>query len=140
TAYASMRQAEPVAQLEGGEGNLILPDLGSVDFFGVNARPFLMGGIGVCALGLVFGLITFTRLQRMPVHRAMLEVSELIYETCKTYLATQIRFIGVLWVFIGAIMVVYFKFLATDAAGAHMGWGTVGIILAFCLIGISGRV
>jgi len=140
TAYASMRQVEPVAQVEGGEANLILPDLGSVDFLGINARTLLMGGIGVCALGLVFGLITFTRLQRMPVHRAMLEVSELIYETCKTYLATQIRFIGVLWVFIGAIMVVYFKFLATDAAGAHMGWGTVGIILAFSLIGIGGSV
>ncbi|HTL03001.1 MAG TPA: sodium-translocating pyrophosphatase [Vicinamibacterales bacterium] len=140
TTYASMRQVEPVAQVEGGEANLILPDLGSVDFLGINARTLLMGGIGVCALGLVFGLITFTRLQRMPVHRAMLEVSELIYETCKTYLATQIRFIGVLWLFIGAIMVVYFKFLATDAAGAHMGWGTVGIILAFSLIGIGGSV
>jgi K(+)-stimulated pyrophosphate-energized sodium pump len=142
TAYASMRQADPVPapQHEGGEANLILPDLGSVDFLGVNARTLLMGGIGVCALGLIFGLVNFTRLQRMPVHRAMLEVSELIYETCKTYLVTQVRFIGILWLFIGAIMVVYFKFLAADASGAHMGWGTVGIILLFSLIGIGGSV
>jgi K(+)-stimulated pyrophosphate-energized sodium pump len=70
----------------------------------------------------------------------MLEVSELIYETCKTYLTTQVRFIGVLWLFIGAIMVVYFKFLASDAAGVLMGWGTVGIILLFSLIGIGGSV
>ena len=55
-----------------------------------------MGGIGVCALGLVFGLLNFTRLKRLPVHASMLEVSELIYETCKTYLITQIRFIGIL--------------------------------------------
>jgi K(+)-stimulated pyrophosphate-energized sodium pump len=142
TAYASMRQVEGAQAIrhEGGEASLVLPDLGTVDFLGVNARTLLMGGIGVCALGLVFGLVTFTRLRSLPVHRSMLEVSELIYETCKTYLVTQVRFIGILWLFIGAIMVVYFKFLATDAAGAHMSWGTVGIILLFSLIGIAGSV
>ena len=127
TAYASMRQVGAASLRSRAEKlALILPDLGSVDFLGVNARTLLMGGIGVCALGLVFGLVTFTRLRRMPVHRAMLEVSELIYETCKTYLATQVRFIGILWLFIGAIMVVYFKFLATDAAGAHMAGAPSG--------------
>src|SRR5438067_5355106 len=130
----------PVSREAGGEANLILPDLGQVNFLGVNARSLLMGGIGVCALGLVFGLLNFTRLKRLPVHTSMLEVSELIYETCKTYLITQIRFIGILWIFIGAIIVAYFKFLAADAAGAHMGWGTVGIILLFSLIGIAGSV
>src|SRR5438067_260239 len=130
----------PVSREAGGEANLILPDLGQVNFLGVNARSLLMGGIGVCALGLVFGLLNFTRLKRLPVHASMLEVSELIYETCKTYLITQIRFIGILWIFIGAIIVAYFKFLATDAAGAHMGWGTVGIILLFSLVGIAGSV
>jgi K(+)-stimulated pyrophosphate-energized sodium pump len=142
TAHASMRQVEtaPATQREGGEASLVLPDLGSVDFLGVNARTLLTGGIGVCALGLIFGLVTFMRLRRLPVHRSMLEVSELIYETCKTYLTTQVRFIGILWLFIGAIMVVYFKFLAADAAGAHMNWGTVAIILLFSLIGIGGSV
>src|SRR3954465_1695964 len=142
TTYASMRQADaaPAPRHEGRGARLLLPDLGSVEFLGVNARALLMSGIGVCALGLIFGLVTFRRLRRMPVHRAMLEVSELIYETCKTYLTTQIRFIGILWVFIGAIMVVYFKFLATDAAGAHMDWSTVGIILLFSLVGIGGSV
>src|SRR5437660_3622050 len=130
----------PVPREAGGEANLILPDLGQVNFLGVNARSLLMGGIGVCALGLVFGLLNFTRLKRLPVHTSMLEVSELIYETCKTYLITQIRFIGILWIFIGAIIVAYFKFLATDAAGAHMGWGTVAIILLFSLVGIAGSV
>jgi K(+)-stimulated pyrophosphate-energized sodium pump len=141
-ANASMRQPDraPVKRDTGGEVNLVLPDLGQASFLGVNARTLLTGGIGVCALGLMFGLVNFTRLKRLPVHRAMLEVSELIYETCKTYLTTQIRFIGILWLFIGAIMVAYFKFLATDAAGAHMGWGTVAVILFFSLVGIAGSV
>jgi len=142
SAQASMRQPEPVpaAQHEGGEASLVLPDLGQVEFLGINARNLLMTGLGVCLCGLIFGLVTFNRLKRLPVHRAMLEVSELIYETCKTYLTTQVRFIGILWVFIGAIMVVYFKFLATDASGGHMSWGTVIIILIFSLIGIAGSV
>jgi K(+)-stimulated pyrophosphate-energized sodium pump len=142
TAHASMRQPDrpPVQRDAGGEANLVLPDLGQMSFLGVNARTLLMGGLGVCVLGLTFGLVTFTRLARLPVHTSMLEVSELIYETCKTYLVTQVRFIGFLWVFIGAIIVTYFKFLATDAAGAHMGWGTVGVILSFSLVGIAGSV
>ena len=125
TAHASMKQpgAAPVPREAGGEANLILPDLGQANFLGVNASTLLMGGIGVCALGLLFGLVTFTRLKRLPVHKSMLEVSELIYETCKTYLITQVRFIGILWLFIGAIMVVYFKFLAADAAGGAHGLG-----------------
>ncbi len=140
TAHA-MRQAQPApAARAGGEAHLVLPDLGTVSFLGVNARTLLEGGLGVCVLGLLFGLVTFSRLKHLPVHRSMLEVSELIYETCKTYLTTQVRFIGILWLFIGAIMVVYFKFLATDAAGDHMGWGTVGIILLFSIIGICGSV
>src|SRR3954465_5098742 len=88
SAHAAMRQADAPIQHEGGEASLILPDLGTVEFFGINARALLMGGIGVCALGLLFGFITFTRLRQLPVHRSMLEVSELIYETCKTYLTT----------------------------------------------------
>src|SRR3954469_11375766 len=99
-------------QHEGGEASLVLPDLGSVDFLGVNARTLLMSGLFVCALGLIFGLLTFWRLKRLPVHGSLMAVSELIYETCKTYLAAQLRFIGILWLFIGTIMVTYFKFLA----------------------------
>ena len=77
----------------GGEANLVLPDLSTVDFRGINGRTLLMGGLVVCALGLLFGLMTFTQLKNLPVHASMLEVSELIYETCKTYLITQGKFI-----------------------------------------------
>ena len=75
---------------------------------GVNGRSLLMAGLVVCLLGLAFGMVIFTQLKNLPVHRSMLEVSELIYETCKTYLITQGKFILLLEVFIGVIMVFYF--------------------------------
>ena len=74
------------------EADLVLPDLGSVEFSGINGRTLLMGGLVICALGLLFGLTVFTQLKNLPVHASMLEVSELIYETCKTYLITQGKF------------------------------------------------
>jgi K(+)-stimulated pyrophosphate-energized sodium pump len=116
----------------GGEANLILPDLGSVSFQGVNSRTLLMGGLGVCVLGLMFGLVIFNQLKNLPVHRSMLEISELIYETCKTYLVTQGKFILILELFIGVIMVFYFGLLQ------HFAPIKVAVILLFSLIGIAG--
>jgi K(+)-stimulated pyrophosphate-energized sodium pump len=116
----------------GGEANLVLPDLGTVDFQGINARTLLMGGLIVCVLGLVFGLTIYQRLKNLPVHRSMLEISELIYETCKTYLITQGKFILILECFIGVIMVFYFGLLQ------HFAPVKVIIILLFSLIGIGG--
>ena len=90
------------------EARLILPDLDSVQFLGMTGRHLLLLGIVICALGFVFGLTIYAQLKKLPVHRSMLEVSELIYETCKTYLLTQGKFILLLEVFIGTIMVIYF--------------------------------
>src|SRR5689334_15382025 len=129
-ALPVMAQAEPHG---GGEANLILPDLDSASFMGgVGGRTLLMGGLLVSALGLVFGLVIFVRLRNMQVHAAMREVSELIYETCKTYLATQGKFLILLEVFIGIIIVFYFGFLQ----GFELT--RVLIILVFSVIGISG--
>ncbi|HEX7176283.1 MAG TPA: sodium/proton-translocating pyrophosphatase, partial [Pyrinomonadaceae bacterium] len=129
----------------GGEANLILPDLASVDFLGgTNGRTLLMFGLVVCALGLGFGLWIYTQLKNLPVHRAMREISELIYETCKTYLLTQGRFILILWVFIGIITGVYFGFLAEsyNEATRTIEHGfpplKVATILLFSLVGIAG--
>ena len=116
----------------GGEASLVLPDLGQVDFHGLNARTLLMVGLGVCVLGLLFGLIFFTQLKNLPVHESMREISELIYETCKTYLITQGKFILILEVFIGIIMLLYFGVLQ------HFAPVKVAIILIFSLIGIGG--
>ena len=79
-----------------------------MSFLGVNSRTLLMSGIGICVLGLLFGLVSYSRLQKLPVHRSMLEVSELIYETCKTYLVTQGKFILILEIFVGLIIALYF--------------------------------
>ena len=117
----------------GGEASLVLPDLSQVTFFGgIDGHNLLLVGILVCVLGLVFGLAIYMNLKNLPVHRAMREISELIYATCKTYLITQGKFILILELFIGAIMVLYF--------GVLLGMDPlrVAIILAFSLIGIAG--
>jgi K(+)-stimulated pyrophosphate-energized sodium pump len=117
----------------GGEANLKLPDLDQATFLGgIGGRTLLMGGLVVSALGLVFGLMIFFRLKNMAVHSSMREVSELIYETCKTYLATQGKFLMILELFIAVIIVFYFGFL--QAMEAYK----VLIILLFSVIGISG--
>jgi len=129
---AASAQAPAPATHTGGEANLVLPDLGQVEFQGINGRTLLMGGLGVCVLGLVFGLVIFNQLKNLPVHRSMLEISELIYETCKTYLITQGKFILILELFIGVIMVFYFGALQ------HFAPIKVAIILLFSLVGIAG--
>lgn len=118
----------------GGEANLVLPDFSTVEMAGVDGRTLLMSGLVVSGLGLVFALVIFNQLKAMQVHKVMLEVSELIYETCKTYLETQVRFIAVLFAFIGTIMAVYY--------GVFVGFpiAKVAIILVFSVIGIAGSV
>ncbi len=114
------------------EANLVLPDLGSVQFLGMGGDRLLLGGLIVCVFGLLFGLMMYVQLERLPVHRSMREISELIYETCKTYLITQGKFILLLELFIGAIMVVYFGLLR------HFDAVRVVIILIASLVGIAG--
>jgi len=120
----------------GGEANLVLPDLSTVSFFGMNGHALLMIGLLFCVGGLLFGLTIFVQLKNSPVHRTMLEVSELIYETCKTYLITQGKFIMLLWVFIAVIISLYFGVLA-PVPGKSIGV-TLPIILLFSLVGIAG--
>jgi len=117
-----------------GEANLKLPDLSSVSFFNgaIDGHRLLMVGILFCILGLCFGLVIYSRLKNLPVHRAMREMSELIYETCKTYLVTQGKFLLLLWVFIAIIILLYFGVLLKYEAAR------VIIILAFSVIGICG--
>ncbi|RPI54089.1 MAG: sodium-translocating pyrophosphatase [Acidobacteria bacterium] len=134
-AEASHRQQQPdtpPVHAGGGEASLVLPDLGQVSMLGVNSRTLLMLGVGICVIGLMFGLVSYSRLQKLPVHRSMLEVSELIYETCKTYLVTQGRFILILEVFVGLIIALYFGLIL------HFALSRVLIILLFSLIGIAG--
>src|SRR6266446_6637560 len=87
-----------------GEAELILPDLSSVQFSGISGRALLLNGIWVCLIGLSFGLVMYSKLRKLPVHQSMAEISTLIWESCKTYLITQGKFILLLEVFIGAIL------------------------------------
>src|SRR5579871_4379633 len=131
TGLSPVAMAQPAQG--GGEASLHMPDLTQATFLGgIHGRTLLMYGLAVCALGLLFGLLTFSQLKNLPVHRSMLEISELIYETCKTYLITQGKFLLVLEVFIGAVMVLYFGVLE------HMEVIKVVIILLFSLVGIAG--
>ncbi len=117
----------------GGEASLKLPDLSQVSFLGgISGDKLLLAGLGVCMLGLLFGLVIYKQLQRLPVHESMQEISTLIWETCKTYLLTQGKFILLLEGFIGVILVVYFGVLMGESAMR------VAVILMFSLVGIAG--
>jgi len=120
----------------GGEASLKVPDLSTVNFLGLNGHSLLSIGLLFCAGGLLFGLVIFVQLKNLPVHRTMREMSELIYETCKTYLVTQGKFILLLWVFIAVIISLYFGYLA-PVPGKSIAV-TLPIILLFSLVGIGG--
>ncbi|HSB11368.1 MAG TPA: sodium-translocating pyrophosphatase [Blastocatellia bacterium] len=135
---ASTALAQPAQQSAprhpGGEANLRLPDLSQVKFLGVEGHTLLLFGLVICALGLLFGLMMYVHLKNLPVHKAMREISELIYETCKTYLITQGKFILILEAFIAVIIALYFGVLR----GSEFGPPQVVIILLFSLVGIGG--
>jgi K(+)-stimulated pyrophosphate-energized sodium pump len=135
TVTHPLHAAQPegtMAHTGGGEANLVLPDLGSVDFLGMSGRSLLMWGLAVSVLGLLFGLVILRQLRALPVHRSMAEISELIYETCKTYLIQQGKLLLLLELFIGTIIVIYF--------GVLQGFEAIKvvIILIFSLVGIAG--
>jgi K(+)-stimulated pyrophosphate-energized sodium pump len=134
-ASAAAALARP-AEEAGGEASLKLPDLSQVHFLGVDGHRLLTYGILFCLFGLAFGLTIYRRLKKMPVHRAMREISELIYETCKTYLINQGKFLLLLWVFIAVVIVLYFGLLA-PVPGKPIST-TLPIILLFSLVGIGG--
>jgi K(+)-stimulated pyrophosphate-energized sodium pump len=129
---AAAAMAQPKPESAGGEANLTLPDLSQVNFLGVNGHKLLLFGILFCVFGLAFGLTIYQRLKNLPVHRAMREISELIYETCKTYLITQGKFILLLEAFIAVVIVLYFGLLLKYEAMR------VVIILLFSVVGIAG--
>ncbi len=129
--------AAKAQETAGGEAGLKLPDLSQVRFIGgMDGHKLLTIGILFCVFGLIFGLVIYSRLKNLPVHRSMLEVSELIYETCKTYLITQGKFLLFLWVFIAVIIVLYFGVLSPVPDKPVST--TLPIILLFSLIGIAG--
>src|SRR5215471_9081638 len=128
-SFVVFGQTQHASHQPGGEANLQIPDLSQVKFVGIDGHTLLLFGLVVCALGLLFGLVIYTHLKNLPVHKAMREISELIYETCKTYLITQGKFILILEAFIAVIIALYF--------GLLLKFETVRviIILLFSLVG-----
>jgi K(+)-stimulated pyrophosphate-energized sodium pump len=115
----------------GGEVNLQVPSLDQGSFFGLTGHQFLLGGLVVCVLGLLFGLLTYLGVRKLPVHRSMAEISELIYETCKAYLIQQGKLLLVLELFIGTVIVAYFWMIGFP-------FSRIAIVLVFSLIGMAG--
>ena len=129
---ATAEGAAHVSARPRSEAQLVLPDLTQIRMLGMSGRNILLIGIAVCAIGLLFGLMKYQKLKNLPVHKSMLEISELIYATCKTYLRTQAKFIAQLWILIAVVIIVYF------AALEKVPPAKVVAIAAFSVIGILG--
>jgi K(+)-stimulated pyrophosphate-energized sodium pump len=127
----SAQEAGVPAHRPGGEINLQLPDLNTGDFLGMTGHEILLSGLAVCVLGLLFGLWNYAGVKKLPVHKSMAEVSDLIYETCKAYMIQQGKFLMVLLGFIGSVMVIYFVLTGLEAP-------KIVIVLLFSLIGMLG--
>ncbi|HEX5818135.1 MAG TPA: sodium-translocating pyrophosphatase [Gemmatimonadales bacterium] len=127
----SAQEAGVPAHRPGGEINLQLPDLNTGDFLGMTGHQILLSGLAVCVLGLLFGLYSYMGVKKLPVHKSMAEVSDLIYETCKAYMIQQGKFLLVLLGFIGSVMIVYFVLTGLEAP-------KIAIVLLFSLIGMLG--
>ena len=135
TLTLALQEVQQAAQPHaGGEAALVLPDFTQTNFLGMTGQGLLSIGLLVCLVGLAFGLWIYKQLEAMPVHKSMRDISELIYATCKTYLATQGKFITVLWVFIGLVIAFYYAVLQ------DMELYRVAVILLASIVGILGSV
>ncbi|MES1166606.1 MAG: sodium/proton-translocating pyrophosphatase, partial [Pseudomonadota bacterium] len=116
------------------ESDIHIPDLASVKFFdgALTGHAVLMIGLAVCVAGVIYGWWQYLQTKNLQVHSSMGAVSQIIWETCKTYLWQQGKFLAVLWLLIAACMIYYFGVLSGNTA-AH-----VAIILAASVLGILG--
>jgi K(+)-stimulated pyrophosphate-energized sodium pump len=130
-ALAAQPAQDEAHHRPGGEVNIQLPDLNQGDFLGMTGHQILLSGLVVCVLGLLFGLWTYTAVKNLPVHQSMADVSAIIYETCKAYLIQQGKFLLILEVFIGVVMVAYFLLTGLEIP-------RIAIVILFSLIGIAG--
>jgi K(+)-stimulated pyrophosphate-energized sodium pump len=137
-AFVAAILSAPMARANEAEALKSLPNLANpeVKFLGMTGSVLLTIGLVICLLGGAFGLVIYKQLQNLPVHGSMREISELIYETCKTYLFTQCKFIAKLGILIGAVIVLYFGwFERHEYTPTH-----VVAILIFAVVGVLGSV
>jgi K(+)-stimulated pyrophosphate-energized sodium pump len=117
-----------------GDADINLPSLQDVSFFSgsLSGRAILYAGLIICAIGAAFGLLQYKQTRALQVHKSMGDVSAIIWETCKTYLWQQGKFLAALWILIAVCMIYYFKCLQEKTFGA------VAVILASSIVGILG--
>jgi K(+)-stimulated pyrophosphate-energized sodium pump len=123
------------AALHAGEADLHIPPLDSVKFDGlggVSGVTLMYFGIAMCVIGAIFGLVQYRQTKALPVHKSMSDVSRTIWETCKTYLFQQGKFLAILWLLIGGCIFFYFKILENKS------FGNVAVILVASVLGILG--
>jgi K(+)-stimulated pyrophosphate-energized sodium pump len=124
------------ASVFAGEADIVLPDLGLVSFtilgYTVGGVTLMHWGLVICVIGMLFGLVQYRQTKQLPAHESMLAVSNTIWETCKTYLFQQGKFLALLWLLIGACIVYYFAGLQEKK------FTSVVIILMASIVGILG--
>src|SRR5205809_4522393 len=129
------------------ESDIIVPPLDTVKFSGlggISGITLMYLGIVICVIGAIFGLVQYKQTKALPVHKSMASVSNTIWETCKTYLFTQGKFLAILWVLIAICMVYYFGFLSEhkDASGNAVPTSQVAlnvfVVLCASVLGILG--
>ena len=123
------------ASLRASEADLHIPSFAPVKFdglFGVTGIELMYLGLVICAIGAIFGLVQYRQTKALPVHKSMSDVSQIIWETCKTYLFQQGKFLAILWLLIAACIFSYFKILEGKTTG------DVAVILAASVLGILG--
>jgi len=133
---AALATALPSTAASASEADITLPTFSKVMLGGMQATQLLGAGVGISVLGMIVGIVMFMQVQKLPVHKAMLDISELIYATCVTYVITQVKFIFKLWAMIAVVMVIYFGIMHP----MKMGPAGVVIVLIYSLIGIGGSV
>jgi len=123
-----------VPSLRASESDIKIPDLNAVSFMSgsLTGSAVLLNGLVVCLGGMVFGWMQYIQTRNLPVHSTMSTVSNIIWETCKTYLGQQGKFLAVLWLLIAACMTYYFGSLSGQSAG------NVVVILLASILGILG--
>lgn len=129
--YLLLLSALLPAAVQASEADLKIP--GEIHEFGV-----LHWGFFVAFLGILFGLYQFLKVKKLPAHKSMLDVAQVIYKTCSTYLKQQGKFLARLFIFIGIAVAAYFGFLAKGEDGTSFGIGAVLLILAWTVVGMLG--
>ena len=121
-----------VANTFASEADLKIPEA-------IKGERILYAGFLITLLGMLFGLYQYLKIRKLPAHRSMLEIADVIYKTCSAYLKLQGKFLAILFIFIGAAVAGYFGLLAKDHEGnALFGIGGVALILSWTVLGIIG--